>query len=735
MPAALYDQLGPEYRGQIDRIRKYAAGKQGEIAQRFPNFTLHDMGHFEHVAANAGKLLQSVSLSEDNCFALLAACYLHDIGMANGAAQRSLFWIDREEARKRHAQLSAQDILNDGEVPRDCIRDEGHRFAIARISEGHGRWDWNHAHFDPRSGIDIRFCAAILSLADALDLRTGRRNPDRYDSIEALLEAQVLETDVSRVHWLRHYYSFAPSIQPVGARGVRIELMAQIGVMRGADGRPLQEANGEPVLDVRADVIREIIQGDVVEVLDYPLFHEITADVVRIELARNADGRARVETSRSYESFLFPMQLVRAAFEGGLIKPASVELRTAAEYYETRIEPFFAADDVQVSVAWRPGSLTPQDYVSQSEIQSSHIRKVKDVARTHWDVVLWPYKRYVDFLDRELIRKGRTEEAIQRIIKLVSVPDLIGGGELKRVFFAEDAYSDPVTATRFIAKVGRYEGLQPTEKGFKGGAVHRRNAEQKRIFNLLCQRAVERAGIAWTESDDLWTLLAECCRVDFGYRQSLDTVAIIMDRLSESIPPDAGTPGFRSFLDTSRAFINAKRSVDEVRDGQIRARMAHLTPEWVGEVMQVEQAAFRHPWKSAERLTAYVDERRAFALFSGASLVGYLLVNFRDDVVDLDKMAVAPARWHQGFGRFIMRWLERYAAELGRRAVFLRVRESNREAIALYESAGFAVVARRENYYHRTDQEAALEMEKPLSPVGSDTAGGARFGRTVSPPS
>ena len=67
MPAALYDQLGPNYRNQIDQIKAYvAARKEKDIAQRFPNFTLHDMGHFEHVAANAAKLLQPVTLSEEN---------------------------------------------------------------------------------------------------------------------------------------------------------------------------------------------------------------------------------------------------------------------------------------------------------------------------------------------------------------------------------------------------------------------------------------------------------------------------------------------------------------------------------------------------------------------------------------------------------------------------------------------------------------------------------------------
>ncbi|HEX8272788.1 MAG TPA: GNAT family N-acetyltransferase [Longimicrobiaceae bacterium] len=155
--------------------------------------------------------------------------------------------------------------------------------------------------------------------------------------------------------------------------------------------------------------------------------------------------------------------------------------------------------------------------------------------------------------------------------------------------------------------------------------------------------------------------------------------------------------------------------VDESRDGVIRARMAPLTPERLDDVLELEQAAFRHAWTSRKRFGEYIDGRRAFALFSGDALAGYLLVAFRDDALRLDKMAVSPLHRRRGLGRFTLRWVERHAAELGLRAVFLRVRESNREAISLYESEGFAVVARKEGYYRHTDHEAALEMRKAVS--------------------
>lgn len=182
-----------------------------------------------------------------------------------------------------------------------------------------------------------------------------------------------------------------------------------------------------------------------------------------------------------------------------------------------------------------------------------------------------------------------------------------------------------------------------------------------------------------------------------------------------SSPPTAGSRSLRSLPDASRAFVAAGLALDEVGDGATPARMARLTPELLDEVLRMEGASFRHAWTSRKRFGEYIDGGRAFALFSGDELVGYLLVSFRGDVMGLDKMAVSGAHRRRGFGRFTLRWVERYAAELGRRAVFLRVRESNREAIALYRSEGFAVVEKKDGYYRHTDHEAALEMEKPVS--------------------
>jgi ribosomal protein S18 acetylase RimI-like enzyme/glycosyltransferase involved in cell wall biosynthesis len=76
------------------------------------------------------------------------------------------------------------------------------------------------------------------------------------------------------------------------------------------------------------------------------------------------------------------------------------------------------------------------------------------------------------------------------------------------------------------------------------------------------------------------------------------------------------------------------------------------------------------------------------------------------DEHEILNVAVAPSARRTGIGRILLE-----TALYSRRGEwFLEVRESNRAAISLYESVGFSLSGRRENYYHDPD-EAAIVMK------------------------
>ena len=88
------------------------------------------------------------------------------------------------------------------------------------------------------------------------------------------------------------------------------------------------------------------------------------------------------------------------------------------------------------------------------------------------------------------------------------------------------------------------------------------------------------------------------------------------------------------------------------------------------------------------------------------------------DEAHLLNVAVAPLARRRGWGGLLVRHVLRQAAAADARRVLLEVRASNQSAIALYADLGFAVLARRRDYYPQAGggREDALVMACELIP-------------------
>jgi len=96
------------------------------------------------------------------------------------------------------------------------------------------------------------------------------------------------------------------------------------------------------------------------------------------------------------------------------------------------------------------------------------------------------------------------------------------------------------------------------------------------------------------------------------------------------------------------------------------------------------------------------------AALDGDRVVGYLVARHVADEGEILNVGVSPVHRRRGTGRaLVTEGLSRLEA-LGARSVFLEVRESNLAARALYQSFGFADVARRANYYRRPVEDAII---------------------------
>ena len=102
-----------------------------------------------------------------------------------------------------------------------------------------------------------------------------------------------------------------------------------------------------------------------------------------------------------------------------------------------------------------------------------------------------------------------------------------------------------------------------------------------------------------------------------------------------------------------------------------------------------------------QALLALEDDRPAvYAIMSIAAGEAHVL-----------NLCTAPERQSRGLGRHLLRALLKMARDHGVQRVFLQVRPSNPQAIALYHDEGFNEIGRRPRYYPARDgREDALVM-------------------------
>lgn len=96
-------------------------------------------------------------------------------------------------------------------------------------------------------------------------------------------------------------------------------------------------------------------------------------------------------------------------------------------------------------------------------------------------------------------------------------------------------------------------------------------------------------------------------------------------------------------------------------------------------------------------------------------ILGFAAFHRVIDEVEIRNMAVDPEHRHQGVGRALLETARDRLLQAGAKRVFLEVRASNKPALSLYCSIGFAIHSRRADYY-RDPQEDALVLALEIHP-------------------
>ncbi len=119
-----------------------------------------------------------------------------------------------------------------------------------------------------------------------------------------------------------------------------------------------------------------------------------------------------------------------------------------------------------------------------------------------------------------------------------------------------------------------------------------------------------------------------------------------------------------------------------------------MTPE---DLAAIHRACFRtpRPWTAAE----FTDLLASPQCFLRSAPDGFALGRVIAGEAELLTIAVRPAARQRGIGRRLLEDFLAEAAQRGAISAFLEVSEANESALALYLKAGFALIARRHNYY------------------------------------
>jgi len=146
-----------------------------------------------------------------------------------------------------------------------------------------------------------------------------------------------------------------------------------------------------------------------------------------------------------------------------------------------------------------------------------------------------------------------------------------------------------------------------------------------------------------------------------------------------------------------------------------RLRVLHARD--LDALMRIENAAYEFPWTEAIFRDCLAAGYECWVLEEAGALLGYGVLSAAAGEAHVLNVCVAVEYQGRGLGRLLVRRLLDLARWHRATQVFLEVRPSNPNAIALYHSEGFNEIGRRTNYYPaKKGREDAIVMGLELLP-------------------
>jgi ribosomal-protein-alanine N-acetyltransferase len=136
----------------------------------------------------------------------------------------------------------------------------------------------------------------------------------------------------------------------------------------------------------------------------------------------------------------------------------------------------------------------------------------------------------------------------------------------------------------------------------------------------------------------------------------------------------------------------------------------------LGRVVMVERQAYEFPWSEGIFSDCLRVGYCCWVAERGRQLDGYSVMSVGAGESHILNLCVRPAVQGRGIGAILLDHMLGVAVAHHAEIAYLEVRLSNRAAIALYESAGFAMVGTRRGYYPAAQgREDAMILSRSLT--------------------
>ncbi len=134
--------------------------------------------------------------------------------------------------------------------------------------------------------------------------------------------------------------------------------------------------------------------------------------------------------------------------------------------------------------------------------------------------------------------------------------------------------------------------------------------------------------------------------------------------------------------------------------------------EHIKQIERLESICFSEPWSEATLLDALSHGTKFFVAEKDSKVLGYIGISTVLDEGYITNVAVFPDARRQGVGTALLERIFDLARELSLSFVSLEVRESNLEAISLYEKSGFEKAGTRKNFYRDPIENANIMTKR-----------------------